>query len=142
MYLRHKVHVFYLPKKGNPGDAEFHCPLIMADFPQCLSSRVPPPHSAPPLSLALYNNGISWYRLQVPPCTLLRVLFHQSCTSTINTFISHISDVFDIHTIYSDLPYYIFVLQYMYQYMYLKFIPLYDGFPEPSLGGSMGVDEI
>ena len=102
-HLWHDVHVFYLPNKGSPGDAEFHCPLIMADFPQCLSSRVPPPHPAPPWSLALYNDDVSWYWLWVPPRTLLRVLFKQSCTNTINTLNSHIFDVFNMHTIYSNV---------------------------------------
>ena len=102
-HLRHEVHVFYLPHKGSPGHAEICGPLIMADLPQCLSSRVPPPHLAPPWSLALYNDDISWYRLWVPPCTLLRVPFHQSCTNTRNTLNSHIFDISDMHTIYSNV---------------------------------------
>ena len=101
--LQHEVHVFYLPNKGSPGDAEFCFPLIMADFPQRLSSRVPLPHTVPPWSLALYNNDASWYWLWVPPHTLLRVLFKQSCTNTINTLNSHIFNVSDMHTIYSNV---------------------------------------
>ena len=69
----------------------------MPDLSQCLCSRVPPLHSA----LAPYNDGVSWYCLLVPPCTLPRVLFERSCTYTINTCISHIFDVFDVVTIYS-----------------------------------------
>ena len=89
------IHVFLqLPQKGSPWDTEFRCPLVMPDLLQCLCSRVPPPHSAP----ALYNDDVSWYRLWVPPCTLLRVLFERSCTYTMNTCISH---VFDMVTIYS-----------------------------------------
>ena len=45
--------------------------VVMSDLSQYLCSRVPPLHSA----LALYNDGVSWYQLWVPPCTLLRVLF-------------------------------------------------------------------
>ena len=89
--------LFYLPQKGSPWDTEFHCPLVMPDLSQCLCSRVPPLHSAS----ALYNDGVSWYRLWVPPRTLLRVLFERSCTYTMNTCISHIFDVFDMVTIYS-----------------------------------------
>ena len=89
--------LFYLPQKGSPWDTEFRCPLVMPDLSQCLGSRVPPPHLTP----ALYNQGISWYWLWVPPCTLPRVLFEWSCTYTMNTCISHIFDIFDMVTIYS-----------------------------------------
>ena len=93
--------LFYLPHKGSPWDTEFSCPLVMVDLLQCLGSRVPPPDSAPPLSLALMYNHVAWDQLWVPPHTLLRVLFEQSCTNTINTCILHIFDVFNIVTIYS-----------------------------------------
>ena len=69
----------------------------MANLSEGLGSRVPPPHSA----LALYNDGVSWYRLWVPPHTLPRVLFERSCTYKMNTCISHIFNVFDMITIYS-----------------------------------------
>ena len=61
----------------------------MTYLSQCLGSRVPPPDSAPPLSLALMYSHIAWDRLWMPPCTLLRVLFEQSCT--INTCVTVLS---------------------------------------------------
>ena len=96
MYFYNLRHL-YLPQKGSPWDTEFRCPLVMPDLSQCLGFRVPPPHSV----LALYNDGVSWYRLWVPPHTLHRVLFEWSCTDTMNTCISHIFDVFNMVTIYS-----------------------------------------
>ena len=71
----------------------------MMDLPQWLHSRVPPPDSAPPLSLALMYDHVAWDGLWVPPRTLLRVLFEWSYT--INTCILHIFDIFHIVTIYS-----------------------------------------
>ena len=120
--------LFYLPHKGSPWDTEFCCPLVMADLSQCLGSRVPPPDLAPPLSLALMYNHVAWDQLWVPPCTLLRVLFEQSCTNTINTCILHIFDVFDIITIYSTC-----ILNILFYD-----IPLYDSNPDESLGGGLG----
>ena len=99
----------------DPWDAEFHGPLIMADLPQHLSSRVPPLHPAPFLSLALYNDDIAGNWLWMPP-------------HTINTSISHIFDVFDMDTIYCNVLH--FRRLFINQYMYLTFIPLYNGFSQ------------
>ena len=113
-----------IPQKGSPWDTEFRCPLVMPDLSQCLCSRVPPPHSAP----ALYNNDVSWYRLYVPPCTLLRILFEWSCTYTLEwichfTYLQHLRHGHNL------------------QYMYFKYsydIPLYDDNPDESLGRGFG----